>query len=193
MDSKIDILKGSNNLVIDKIIMNYSFINRIYDIFEKNIIDNNFEGLNLIRESYKNINDINKVADFSYKINNLNFKKTKSIFVKFIQYFLKFSCGFGYKPLRAFLFSIFIITGFTLVYFLSIYPYNSFGLNHDITLINAIHYSFYYSMVTFATLGYGDITSCNEILQIISGIESLLGIYAMAIVVFSITKRYNKI
>ncbi len=91
--------------------------------------------------------------------------------------------GFGERPLRIISTTFFIITAYALVYYFS----GIEKLSHDI--IN----SFYLSIVTFTTLGFGDITpmSHNEY-KLVVGSEALLGAFCMGLLVagFANKSRY---
>lgn len=58
-------------------------------------------------------------------------------------------------------------------------------------LLNAFLRSLYFSIVTFATLGYGDIQPVGGWARVIAGIESLLGILLMALLVFVLTRQHQ--
>lgn len=49
--------------------------------------------------------------------------------------------------------------------------------------------SFYFSVVTFATLGYGDIQPVGEVARLIAGAESLLGALLAALLVFVLARN----
>jgi hypothetical protein len=49
--------------------------------------------------------------------------------------------------------------------------------------------SLYFSVVTFATLGYGDIRPIGELARVIAGVESLLGAFLAALLVFVLARN----
>ena len=51
------------------------------------------------------------------------------------------------------------------------------------------YHSLYFSVVTFATLGYGDVQPIGNLVRALAGIESLLGSLLMALLVFVLTRR----
>ncbi|WP_306058382.1 pentapeptide repeat-containing protein [Natronococcus wangiae] len=55
-------------------------------------------------------------------------------------------------------------------------------------LISAFFRSLYFSVVTFGTLGYGDIQPVGGWARVIASVESLLGIMLMALLVFVLTR-----
>ncbi|WP_254768361.1 pentapeptide repeat-containing protein [Salinilacihabitans rarus] len=55
-------------------------------------------------------------------------------------------------------------------------------------LLSVFFRSLYFSIVTFATLGYGDIQPIGTVARTIAGVESLLGSLLMALLVFVLTR-----
>jgi voltage-gated potassium channel Kch len=51
--------------------------------------------------------------------------------------------------------------------------------------------SLYFSVVTFTTLGYGDISPEGDVARAIAGVEALLGQLFMALLVFVLTRRIS--
>ena len=56
-------------------------------------------------------------------------------------------------------------------------------------LVNVFFTSLYFSAITFATLGYGDIQPVGPWARAIAGFESLVGSLLMALLVFVLTRR----
>ncbi len=180
-DSTINYIKGTKNLVLQKYFNEYSDILNVNDIFENNIESKNRESYELIRSSYLKKKNINKYSHFSYLINNLLLKTERKLSTKIALYILKKTCGYGYKLHNAILY-------FTLPFFnISILGINQ---SENLSIIEKILQSIYHSIVTFATLGYGDTIGDDWITKYLSGFESLIGIYSMAIIVFTMTKKY---
>lgn len=95
--------------------------------------------------------------------------------------------GYGEKPLRIILFAVFVISSYAGIYNAVEWVdtnSNSYNLN--------IFDSFYYSVVTFSTLGYGDITPNTELLKFLAGSEALLGALTIGLLIagFSNKNRY---
>ena len=106
------------------------------------------------------------------------------------------SCGYGEKPTRIILVSLFIILCFAGVFFFT-------GLLSDETVIvyasqaslstNIDMYwqSLYFSVVTFTTLGYGDILPLG-ISRLFASIEALLGGFILALFVVVFVKKMTR-
>ncbi len=191
-DSIIDVFKGSKELMILKYSCSHSTLLHVYDIFEVNISDSNEGALYLLSESYVTAKHWEKFAEISYQRKKNQTQNTSSKFEKFFLLLLDKSSGFGFKPQKTILFAFCVIFGFGVVYTLLSF-FKGFGLqtnNQGITGWEIIPNSFYFSIITFTTTGYGDLTPIDCLTKFLSGIESLLGIFTMAVIIYSLTKRY---
>ncbi|WP_336732722.1 potassium channel family protein [Chryseobacterium sp. VD8] len=114
-----------------------------------------------------------KTKDLRYTVSSIKniIQKTFNFIADLISYTI---WGFGEKPGRIILSSFFVLTFYALIYFFS----NINRLQYDV--IN----SYYLSIVTFTTLGFGDITPLNNnSYKIIVGSEALLGAFFMGLLV----------
>jgi voltage-gated potassium channel Kch len=58
-------------------------------------------------------------------------------------------------------------------------------------LVSVFFRSLYFSIVTFATLGFGDISPVGEFARALAGVEALLGQLLVAVLVFVLTRRIS--
>jgi hypothetical protein len=105
--------------------------------------------------------------------------------------------GYGEKPMRVVGFSLFIIFICTCSYFFSagiLYHGESIGFNsgHEF-MTNVSHFvsCLYFSVVTFTTLGYGDVTPVG-LTRIIAAIEAFSGSFTMALFVVVFVKKMTR-
>ncbi len=103
-------------------------------------------------------------------------------FLKYIYSgFLNLLWGYSERPSRVFIISIFTIFVFSVLYcFLpssSPDTHNNFGN------------SLYFSMVTFTTLGYGDISQKIILLKLLSGLEAIMGMSFWGILIAGFTSN----
>ncbi len=120
-----------------------------------------------------------------------DFKKSKSFkilffyFKYFLKYlkssFLNFLWGYGERPVRVFYVSFLLIFFCAFIY--CFYPASVSNTKGN--FINSI----YYSIVTFTTLGYGDILQKDDFLKILSAIEALLGMSFWGILIAGFTNN----
>jgi tetratricopeptide (TPR) repeat protein len=101
---------------------------------------------------------------------------------RFIHYLYDLLCGYGEKPKNVVISWIFIIVFFALVYlFPSGLNYSGTSQVSDSFLANAF-YSLYFSVITFATLGYSDFEPKGYMRPFVM-VEALLGIFMIVLFV----------
>lgn len=115
---------------------------------------------------------------------------------RLVSSFVDMLCGYGEKPENVIRFSLGMIIACAICYFL-------FGINYNdgliqfssqatwsenlSTLLNCI----YFSVVTFTTLGYGDITPTG-ITRLIATVEAFTGSFSLALFVVVFVKRMTR-
>lgn len=99
-----------------------------------------------------------------------------SFFRTFVNDFKSFKKPFDNPPFTYARIYLYLIPIFSLIYFLiSLIFSHPFKLPEGISELNIITY-LYFSTITITTLGYGDITPLNSIAQLVTAIESILGL-----------------
>lgn len=106
-----------------------------------------------------------------------------------------FVCGYGEKPIKTFLLSLGVILLFTIIY--AITGINtSKELNTKVVggrnILETLIYCLYFSVVTFSTVGYGDITPTGIIGAILSVIEIILGILLIGIWTATLVRKMTR-
>ena len=92
-------------------------------------------------------------------------------------------CGYGERPARVFASFLITILGFALIYMnLSLVSVDEGILHYDFG--NAL----YFSVVTFTSLGYGDIRPVG-MAKLFAGVEALLGIFLISLFVFVFCRK----
>lgn len=109
---------------------------------------------------------------------------------------VEFSCGYGERPLRIVLISALVILLFSFIFFMTGLSYNdemimfSSSASYLENLMDFLN-SLYFSVVTFTTLGYGDILPLG-ISKFFAGVEALLGGFILALFVVVFVKKMTR-
>jgi len=112
-----------------------------------------------------------------------------------INMFLDITCGFGEKLYRIVGWSI-----FTIIFGAILYPMiggiagntSSASSIGDVTLIGTFTESLYFSLVTFSTVGYGDVYPDGTWVKLAAGLEALIGGFLIALFVYSLGKQASR-
>lgn len=64
--------------------------------------------------------------------------------------------------------------------------------NAQISLLSVLEKSFYFSVTTFTTLGFGDFQPVGTAAQWLAGLESFLGTLLIALLVFTLSRRATR-
>ncbi|MCU3673323.1 potassium channel family protein [Enterobacter hormaechei subsp. oharae] len=177
-----------------------------YDRKRKFSYQSESDFFDVVTKLFSNANDYSKAGEYYYKkrkalmleslcswqnFRDHTFRMTKRQRFRFkVKMFLKsfpdafnyFAWGFGERPLRALGTSLLIVCLSTIVYYFS-------AKSNTQTFVEAL----YFSIVTFTTLGFGDITQESDFLRLFSAVESFSGLVLMGLFLAgyaSKTKRY---
>jgi uncharacterized protein YjbI with pentapeptide repeats len=96
--------------------------------------------------------------------------------------------GYGEKPNRVIFSSIGIISFYSIIYFVLSAITASYSANGDFSLWDYV----YYSIVTFTTLGYGDLVpKANIGYRLLAGSEAFIGAFMIGLFVFTLSRKYS--
>jgi uncharacterized protein YjbI with pentapeptide repeats len=127
-----------------------------------------------------------KLANRKYTLwNNLkNDKSINGLLDWFSSWLIGFFFGYATKPTRVILTSISISFIYSVIYYFSEIPLKN---NIEISFVESL----YFSLTTFATLGYGDLSfnSIYPIMRLISTTEAWLGAIFIAIFVVTLSRK----
>lgn len=102
--------------------------------------------------------------------------------------FASLTSGYAEKPWRVVGSSFLIIFLYALVYYLS----DAVIYSSMIAYKPSFWDTFYYSIVTFTTLGYGDfIPKANSAFRFLAGSEAFIGAFMVGLFVFTLARRYS--
>ncbi|WP_419905603.1 ion channel [Kiloniella sp.] len=105
-------------------------------------------------------------------------------------------CGYGERPLNVIVFSLLLIfTSAICYFFLGVSANNEvIGFNSELSVETNMKYFFnsiYYSVVTFTTLGYGDITPVGAS-RFVAALEAFIGSFTLALFVVVFVKKMTR-
>ena len=106
-------------------------------------------------------------------------------------------CGYGERPLRVIIFSLALIIGFSMAYFFLGLSFNGevvvFSFKHNfLSNVEVFFNSLYFSVVTFTTLGYGDLTPIGLAARAIAALEAFMGSFTIALFVVVFVKKVTR-
>ncbi|OGW75802.1 MAG: hypothetical protein A2Z72_05310 [Omnitrophica bacterium RBG_13_46_9] len=97
-------------------------------------------------------------------------------------------CGYGEKPHRIILSSLFVILAYALIFA----ALNAVTYTHFPSYKMPFGDYLYYSVITFTTVGYGDfIPKSNLIYRAIAGAEAFTGAFMIGLFVFTLARKYS--
>ena len=145
-----------------------------------------------------------KEREYSYFLTNKNdyLSNTDYRFEKIFNFLEKYIIGYRKKSFRVFIISIFIISMFAFFYCIAgvktlnnelIYiDFKNIGTYSVLDIFKIYFEMWYFSLVTFSTLGYGDVIPYNSFGKILTITEVFTGIGMVAIWTSLIIKRMIK-
>ncbi len=107
----------------------------------------------------------------------------------------KWSCGYGDRPLRVISGALLIILLASVFYLYAGISYNNILIDYDLafkfspTGFSDFIKCLYLSIITFTTLGFGDVVASSDWGRIVTGLEALVGALYMALLIFVFGRR----
>jgi len=119
------------------------------------------------------------------------FWKLSAFYVKhtsqwLLQWAAELSCGYGERPGRVVFWAAVILVLFPFLYRLSGGIVSTTG--YPVSWIDYFHYS----MAAFSTIGFPDLISANDTAKLLTSLEALLGISALALLMFALGNRISQ-
>lgn len=178
-------IKGAKLLTKHNFALSKKFFNR-YAIDEKGPISA-AEGYRSLKQYFMSAGRYDDASWASFKEKQMQRRKLlREGNIAYIpSLFMALMCGYGEKPYRVILFSIAVIFLYAIVYFIT--------AAIDIPLKTVGFWDYlYFSIVTFTTLGFGDITpKLIPFFQMLAGTEAFLGAFMMGLFVFTLARKYS--
>ncbi|OZG74758.1 potassium transporter Kef [Hahella sp. CCB-MM4] len=117
-------------------------------------------------------------------------------FKRLISKIVDLFCGYGEQPLRVIIFSLLVILSFATLYFFAGLSFSgeSLGFKTHLSIRENVHAflsSLYFSVVTFTTLGYGDLAPIG-IARGFAALEAFIGSFTLALFVVVFVKKMTR-
>jgi len=115
---------------------------------------------------------------------------------RFVSKIVDLACGYGENPVKVILFSMSIIFSFALFYFFFGIqgPEHRIQYNPHLSVFSNIYFlleTVYFSVVTFTTLGYGDISPIG-VTRFFATFEAFIGSFSLALFVVVFVKKMTR-
>ncbi|OUS28627.1 potassium transporter Kef [Gammaproteobacteria bacterium 45_16_T64] len=106
-------------------------------------------------------------------------------------------CGYGERPLRVIMFSVSLIVLFATLYFFAGLSFSGESLGFDSSIgfwenVKVFLGALYFSVVTFTTLGYGDVAPVGGLARALAATEAFLGSFTLALFVVVFVKKMTR-
>lgn len=184
-----------SNCKISNLTINSGYIERSHNCVPDAFLNPTSESWKLIMSSAQSENDSSRLANAGFNLMSGERKKIKSRWKKMGHFFIEIVCGYGFKPERTLIAAGTVLTSFGVIYF--ILTLNKVGLvlpklptGITYSSFEILLMSLYFSVITFTTVGYGDIYPLSIYAKMLAGIEALIGISLAALFIFALTRRY---
>ncbi len=116
-------------------------------------------------------------------------RKTRDRILRFPSWVLSAISGYGTKPFRLFVTMICTIFLFGFVFSGIIPAVQMVGREEFGQGFFGLARGLYFSMITFMTIGYGDISPANELTAILAGLEGFAGLFLMSYFTVAVVRK----
>ncbi len=178
-----------------------------YTFIDKIIVDKKYkQSYAAASKVYKGIaskfeanNLLNNAGEYYYISKCMEYKSLRG-FNKVKSAIFWLLCGYGERPTFALITSLEIVMLFAIIYMITGLSVGEYIINYKVILSQGILFenlntyfmqSLYFSIVTFTTVGYGDITPI-EYSILLSGIEMLLGVTMVGIWTATLARKITR-
>lgn len=195
-DSHISTLSATPRSLLFEVKLQESTIKKTFGLTIQNTGFQDFDMLNLLRNSYKQSQNFTQYSQVSYELFRQIHAKETNTFIRLVSWLLKVSCGYGYRPIRL------LYLSFSTIVFSTIFlliPKNlaplEFGLepitgkfsSGNEMVLKAVLYSF----ESFIGLSSTVVKPTSFLISIIPPIEAGIGLFVFSILIYSFSKRLS--
>jgi len=146
-----------------------------------------------LKESYKNEGDYGTSAEFFIRemmVRRKRAKMDKDYAYWAMSNLIAGLCGYGERPIRVIIWWFTFVIFFATVYFLGgLIEYSSGATEIEFTTMGGFLTCLYFSVVTFTTLGFGDISPVTDAGRAVASVEAFTGAFMIALFVLVFGRR----
>jgi len=146
-----------------------------------------------LKESYKNEGDYGTSAEFFIRemmVRRKRAKMDKDYAYWAMSNLIAGLCGYGERPIRVIIWWFSFVLFFATIYFAGgLIEYSSGATEIDFTTLGGFLTCLYFSVVTFTTLGFGDISPVTDAGRAVASVEAFTGAFMIALFVLVFGRR----
>lgn len=151
--------------------------------------DSKAKEMRMIKENYHNIGEYDNEDNAFVEYMRYKRKSSSNPFVKIPHLIIDVIGKYATSPLRVFFSMIIVVIlfGFLFSGFVSYTEINV--ADNLITELNIFTQGVYFSLITFLTIGYGDVSPLNSLTAFAAGIEGFLGLFLMSYFTVAVVRK----
>lgn len=193
--SKVTDLEFHPEARVQEIDMTGSYVYQAHNCRPDTIVSKSADVWRLVMSSAQISNNAALHAKAGYEFMRCERRALRSLFPRIAYRFIELTCGYGYRPLNTVFAALFTCAASGLGFWFLTLEFGDgvriAGETAKPDQLELLGYTMYYSVITFATVGYGDIVPAGPLARSLAGFEALAGISLTALFVFALTKRYG--
>ncbi len=144
--------------------------------------------MQMLKENFHNLGEYDYEDEAFAEYMNYR-RKTNPFVLRFPSWVLSAISGYGTKPVRLFITMLVVIFFFGFL-FSEILPVVEMVGKEDFgDSFNGMARGLYFSMITFMTIGYGDISPANAFTSILAGLEGFAGLFLMSYFTVAVVRK----
>ncbi len=144
--------------------------------------------LKMLKENFHHLGEYDSEDEAFAEYMNYR-RKTKDFLLRFPSWVLSAISGYGTKPFRLFITMILVMFFFGFIFSGQIPFVEMMGREEFGQVFLGIPRGLYFSMITFMTIGYGDISPANELTAFLAGLEGFAGLFLMSYFTVAVVRK----
>lgn len=191
-DSKVDTITFGSNVVVDALKVSGSTVATAFGCTPTTFPKATADTWQLCMHSSRNARDPRGYADAGYAYSKAHGQTLRGVLDRGADTVFRWSCGYGYRPVNTVISAAtaWFVSGLA-YWFLTLGGCGIDGGHATESKCRWFGRSLYFSAITLTTIGYGDFTPQSWASMLLASTEGVAGIVLLALLVFSLTKKYG--